>query len=119
MRAARLHAPGTICLHREDEPVATPGEEIVRVTAVGLCGSDLHWYREGSIGDATLAAPLVIRPRPDRRGLQGRRGAEWSQGRRGAAAVSSAVPPLRTEPARRASDCHSGPLDVVRSQEGT
>lgn len=60
MRAARLHAPGTICLHAEDEPVAAPGEEIVRVTAVGLCGSDLHWYREGSIGDATLAAPLVL-----------------------------------------------------------
>ncbi len=24
-----------------------PGEVLVRVTAVGLCGSDLHWYREG------------------------------------------------------------------------
>jgi L-iditol 2-dehydrogenase len=30
------------------------------VTAVGLCGSDLHWYEEASIGDARLARPLVL-----------------------------------------------------------
>jgi L-iditol 2-dehydrogenase len=30
------------------------------VTAVGLCGSDLHWYEEGSIGDARLSHPLVL-----------------------------------------------------------
>jgi L-iditol 2-dehydrogenase len=30
------------------------------VTAVGICGSDLHWWTEGAIGDATLAHPLVL-----------------------------------------------------------
>jgi L-iditol 2-dehydrogenase len=30
------------------------------VTAVGLCGSDLHWFEDGSIGDAVLARPLVL-----------------------------------------------------------
>lgn len=29
------------------------------MTAVGLCGSDLHWYVEGGIGDATITRPLV------------------------------------------------------------
>jgi L-iditol 2-dehydrogenase len=33
---------------------------LVRVTAVGTCGSDLHWWDEGAIGDATLARPLVL-----------------------------------------------------------
>jgi L-iditol 2-dehydrogenase len=33
---------------------------LVRVTAVGICGSDLHWWDEGVIGDATLAHPLVL-----------------------------------------------------------
>jgi L-iditol 2-dehydrogenase len=33
---------------------------LVRVTAVGICGSDLHWWDEGAIGDATLAHPLVL-----------------------------------------------------------
>jgi L-iditol 2-dehydrogenase len=36
------------------------GESLVRVTAVGICGSDLHWFTEGSIGDATVAHPLVL-----------------------------------------------------------
>jgi L-iditol 2-dehydrogenase len=30
------------------------------VTAVGLCGSDLHWYAEAGIGDARLDRPLVL-----------------------------------------------------------
>jgi threonine dehydrogenase-like Zn-dependent dehydrogenase len=30
------------------------------VTAVGLCGSDLHWFSEGDIGDARLQEPLVL-----------------------------------------------------------
>jgi len=32
----------------------------VRVTAVGLCGSDRHWFLEGGIGDAVLDRPLVL-----------------------------------------------------------
>jgi L-iditol 2-dehydrogenase len=59
MRAARLH--GTADLRTGDEPApsAAAGETLVRVGAVGICGSDLHWYAEGAIGDATLARPLV------------------------------------------------------------
>lgn len=33
---------------------------LVRVTAVGLCGSDRHWFVEGGIGDAVLTGPLVL-----------------------------------------------------------
>jgi L-iditol 2-dehydrogenase len=33
---------------------------LVRVTEVGLCGSDLHWLSEGHIGDARVTAPLVL-----------------------------------------------------------
>ena len=36
------------------------GESIVRITSVGLCGSDLHWFTEGAIGDAALTKPLVL-----------------------------------------------------------
>jgi L-iditol 2-dehydrogenase len=36
------------------------GEKLVRVTAMGICGSDLHWFGEGSIGDAKLERPLVL-----------------------------------------------------------
>ncbi len=31
----------------------------MRVEAVGLCGSDLHWFEDGGIGGTRLAAPVV------------------------------------------------------------
>jgi L-iditol 2-dehydrogenase len=60
MIALRLHDVRDVRLH--DEPVRDPepDELLLRVTAVGLCGSDLHWYAEGSIGDAVLERPLVL-----------------------------------------------------------
>jgi L-iditol 2-dehydrogenase len=58
--AARLHAPGDIRVAEEAVDPPGPGEVRLRVTAVGLCGSDLHWFDEGSIGDAVLARPLVL-----------------------------------------------------------
>jgi L-iditol 2-dehydrogenase len=40
-------------------PVPAEGESLVRITAVGLCGSDLHWYEQGGIGDAQITHPIV------------------------------------------------------------
>ncbi len=59
MRAARLHGTADLRVEEEPAPEAAPGQSLVRVTAVGICGSDLHWYAEGAIGDATLTRPLV------------------------------------------------------------
>jgi L-iditol 2-dehydrogenase len=55
-----LHGIGDIRVGDEPTPVAGPGSSLVRVTAVGICGSDLHWYEDGGIGDAQLAVPLVV-----------------------------------------------------------
>jgi L-iditol 2-dehydrogenase len=60
VRALRLHAKGDVRLHEEDRPVPRDGETLVRVTAVGICGSDLHWFGEGSIGETGLSRPLVL-----------------------------------------------------------
>jgi L-iditol 2-dehydrogenase len=59
MTAARLHGVRDIRTHAEAIPTAGAGEELVRITAVGLCGSDLHWFTEAGIGDARLTRPLV------------------------------------------------------------
>ncbi len=60
MRAARLHAVGDLRVADEPVPVPGDGESLVRVTAVGICGSDLHWWGEAGIGDAVLSHPLVL-----------------------------------------------------------
>jgi L-iditol 2-dehydrogenase len=60
MKSVRLHGTGDLRLHTEPVPVAGPGERLVRVRSVGVCGSDLHWFSEGEIGDARLARPLVL-----------------------------------------------------------
>ncbi len=60
MKALRLHGVGDLRLADEPAPVPGPAEALVRVTAVGICGSDLHWYDESGIGDAVLTRPLVL-----------------------------------------------------------
>lgn len=60
MSAAVLTEPGRIVT--ENRPVPTPrsGDVLVRVSAVGVCGSDTHYYREGRIGDFVVSSPLVL-----------------------------------------------------------
>src|SRR5450759_3095459 len=60
MRVARLHGVGEVRIH--DEPIPTPNasDSLVRITAVGICGSDLHWFSDAGISDAKLNRPLVL-----------------------------------------------------------
>ena len=60
MHCAVLHAAGDVRVDRMDDPVPEAGESLVRITSVGLCGSDLHWFTDGAIGDAALSRPLVL-----------------------------------------------------------
>ena len=56
----RLHGPGDLRLAVEAVPRPAGGEVLVQVEAVGLCGSDRHWYEDASIGETGLARPLVL-----------------------------------------------------------
>jgi len=60
MKTIRLHGPGDLRQHDEPQPKTGPGQALVRVKAVGICGSDLHWFGEAGIGDAKLQKPLVL-----------------------------------------------------------
>jgi len=60
VKVSRLHGAGDLRLGDEPLPDVPAGHSLVRVTAVGLCGSDLHWYAEGGIGDARVGRPLVL-----------------------------------------------------------
>lgn len=56
MRALVFTKPGTVELLNVDEPVPGPGEQLVRVAAVGICGSELHGIRNSDF----RRPPLVM-----------------------------------------------------------
>jgi L-iditol 2-dehydrogenase len=60
MRASVLTRPQTIEL--QERPVPKPGadEVLVRVRSVGVCGSDVHYYKHGRIGSMVVNGPLVL-----------------------------------------------------------
>jgi L-iditol 2-dehydrogenase len=59
-RAAVLH--GVRDLRVEPRPMPEPGprEVLVEVRSVGICGSDVHYYEHGRIGDFVVRAPMVL-----------------------------------------------------------
>src|SRR5829696_2154105 len=59
-RAAVMHATHDVRL--EDVPVPEPGpmEVLVEIRAVGVCGSDVHYYEEGRIGSFVVREPLIL-----------------------------------------------------------
>jgi L-iditol 2-dehydrogenase len=60
MKVVRLHGTSDLRLHDEPVPTRQPGDVLLRVGSIGICASDLHWFCEGSIGDARLSRPLVL-----------------------------------------------------------
>lgn len=64
MRVAELLGVRDFHLVERPEPEPGPGEIRVRVGSVGLCGSDLHNYAEGSVGDTPCVYPMVLGHEP-------------------------------------------------------
>ena len=60
MKVLRLHKPLDLRLHDEPVPEPGPNEALVEVKSVGVCASDVHYYREGGIGDQIVREPLVL-----------------------------------------------------------
>jgi L-iditol 2-dehydrogenase len=60
MQVARVHGADDLRLHDEPMPMPGSGEALVRVTAVGICGSDVHWWKEGHIGGDWISQPLIL-----------------------------------------------------------
>ena len=59
-RAAVLFAPGDVRVEERPTPEPGPLEVLVEVAAVGVCGSDVHYYEHGRIGARVVRAPLVL-----------------------------------------------------------
>lgn len=59
-RTAVLTEPGSIRLERRPLPSPAADEAVIRVTSVGVCGSDTHYYEHGRIGSYVVDGPLVL-----------------------------------------------------------
>ncbi|WP_182501117.1 alcohol dehydrogenase catalytic domain-containing protein, partial [Frigoribacterium faeni] len=60
MRTSVLEGAKTLTIEDRPLPQAGPGDVLVRVAAVGVCGSDVHYFRHGRIGDFVVDGPLVL-----------------------------------------------------------
>ena len=62
MQVARLHGPRDIRIVNEPEPSPPPepGEVLLQIGAVGICGSDLHMYETGRIGYTNITQPFIL-----------------------------------------------------------
>jgi L-idonate 5-dehydrogenase len=60
MYACVVHAAGDLRIEERDAVEAGPGQVAVGIEYGGICGSDLHYYREGGVGDFRVREPLTL-----------------------------------------------------------
>lgn len=59
-QAAVLYAPRDVRIEQRPVPKPGRGEVLIEVKAVGVCGSDVHWYEHGKIGPYVVRQPLIL-----------------------------------------------------------
>lgn len=60
MDALVIHAPGDLRVERIDTPPLAAGQLRVKVSAGGICGSDLHYFQHGGFGTIRIQEPMVL-----------------------------------------------------------
>lgn len=60
MKTAVMTALKTVELQEWAIPVPKDNEVLVKIEYVGICGSDLHYFEAGRIGDFVVNGPLVL-----------------------------------------------------------
>ena len=59
-QAAVLYAPHDIRIEERPVPKPGPREVLIEIKAVGVCGSDVHYYEHGRIGSYIVLQPLIL-----------------------------------------------------------
>lgn len=55
-----LHAKGDLRLEQRPIPEPGPNDVLLQMHSVGICGSDVHYWQHGRIGDFVLKQPMVL-----------------------------------------------------------
>ncbi len=64
MKVAVMNGIGKMDLIERDIPIVKENEVLVKLDYVGICGSDLHYYENGRIGDYIVEPPFVLGHEP-------------------------------------------------------
>lgn len=64
MKVAVMLGTGQMGFEERDIPKAKDNEVLVKLEYVGICGSDLHYYETGAIGDYVVKPPFVLGHEP-------------------------------------------------------
>lgn len=60
MKTAVMKAIGKIELEEREIPQPKEGEVLIKIGYVGICGSDVHYFETGAIGDFVVKPPFVL-----------------------------------------------------------
>ena len=117
MRASVLTGVKTLSIEQVPTPPMDSDEVLVEVAAVGVCGSDTHYYRHGRIGDFVVTGPLILGHELSGRIVavgeevpETRIGERWRSSRRRIAESAVSVEPGATTSARTWSSTPPRPL---------
>ncbi|XP_029623083.1 sorbitol dehydrogenase [Salmo trutta] len=55
-----LHSQGDLRLEQRPIPEPGPNEVLLQMHSVGICGSDVHFWQNGRIGDYVVKKPMVL-----------------------------------------------------------
>jgi L-iditol 2-dehydrogenase len=64
MKVAVMTGIGQMGFEERDIPTPKDDEVLVKLEYVGICGSDLHYYESGAIGDFVVKPPFVLGHEP-------------------------------------------------------
>ncbi|MCH5353158.1 MAG: NAD(P)-dependent alcohol dehydrogenase [Acutalibacter sp.] len=64
MKVAIMEDIGKMGFTERDIPTPAENEVLVKLEYVGICGSDLHYYESGAIGDFVVETPFVLGHEP-------------------------------------------------------
>lgn len=60
MKIAILNGKKNLEIKDIDKPIPSSKEVLIKVAYVGICGSDVHYYEHGRIGDFIVDSPLIL-----------------------------------------------------------
>ncbi len=60
MKAVFLRKPGDMFVADVPKPECADNQVLINIKEIGVCGSDLHYFHEGRIGDHVVTEPHIL-----------------------------------------------------------